>query len=153
LSSISFGRKRPSVHTSNTHPYSRVKLQKVSLVNNTLNSNQPNNLQHFPPQVQPNNLQHLPPQVQPNNLQHLPPQRSENLVRFWEERTKESKAKLSETELKMLLLKYIKFLFKDSRRKWKKELRQLEEQTDDETELRLFKKVRYFLLQKTKSIL
>jgi len=141
LSSISFGRKRPSVHTSNTHPYSRVKLQKVSLVNNTSNSNQPNNLQH------------LHPQVQPNNLQHLPPQRSENLVRFWEERTKESKAKLSETELKMLLLKYIKFLFKDSRRKWKKELRQLEEQTDDETELRLFKKVRYFLLQKTKSIL
>jgi len=102
---------------------------------------------------------HTTPDLNPHllrvqNLSVKVLRRSENLVRSSEEaELKKTEEKLSEKESKIKLLNYIYWLFKESKRKLKQELKQIEEQLDDETDLRLFKKVRYFLLQKTKSIL
>lgn len=137
MSNISFSQKRfPSGYASTAHRYSTAKQQQAFRTNNALNLNQPISI------------------LSQSNFQNLTAfsKRSENLVRFSEEAAmKKTEETLSEKESKTKLLKYIYWLFKDSKRKLKQELRQIEEQLDDETDMRLFKKVRYFLVRKIKS--
>lgn len=137
MSNISFSQKRfPSGYIAAHQRYSIPKKQQGFRVNNTLDLN------HSISMLIQSNFQNL----------SIISKRSENIVRFSEEAAmKKTEETLSEKELKTKLLKYIDWLFRDSKRKLKQELRQIEEQLDDETDIRLFKKVRYFLVSKIKS--